>query len=95
MGNGGLGMCDETERTDTREEVVCRELQRRADEITSLVIASDLPAIDVVIRICRLKEFVEAHMPGRTALFERIYGSRFRRLWDQFRAKSEGALPEW
>ena len=88
-------MCAGLSQTDPEEELACRELQRRADGITSLIVASDWPAIDVVIRIRKLKEFVEMRMPDRTDLFEIVYGSRFKRLWGQFRAQGEGPLPEW
>lgn len=80
---------------DAGEEETYRELQRRADRIGSLIVASDYPAIDVVIEIRKLREFAERRFPGRTALFERIYESRFKRLWEQFRAGSGDSLPEW
>ena len=72
-----------------------RELQRRADEIARLIVATDYPAIDVVIQIRKLKEEVETNFPGKRRLFERIYESRFRRLWQQFRDEEAGPLPEW
>ena len=77
------------------EEELHRELQRRADHISSLIVASDYPAIDVVIEIRKLRDFAEEHFPGRTGLFHRIYESRFKRLWEQFRAQSGESLPEW
>jgi hypothetical protein len=77
------------------EEERYRKLQRRADRICSLIVASDYPAIDVVIQIRKLRSFAEEHFPDRMRLFERIYESRFRRLWEQFRADSGEELPEW
>ncbi len=71
------------------------ELQRRADRISSLIVASDYPAIDVVIEIRKLRDFAEEHFPGRMYLFEGIYGKRFRRLWEQFRSSSGEELPDW
>ena len=85
----------ESQRADSEEEHAYRELQRRADRIASLIVASDWPGIDVVIQIRKLKQFVERRMPGRTGLFEIIYESRFKRLWQQFRAEGEGDLPDW
>ena len=82
-------------RADRQQKLACRELQREADSIGSLIVASDYPAIDIVIQIGRLKEFVEAQFPDRVWLFELIYGSRFRRLWEQFRPEGQGALPDW
>jgi hypothetical protein len=76
-------------------EEECRRLQRRADEISRLIVATDYPAIDVVIQIRTLKEYVEKEFPGRRKLFERIYESRFRRLWEQFRQEKSGMLPDW
>ena len=70
-------------------------VQRRADRIVSLIIASDYPAIDIVIEIRRLHRYVEDHMPEKVRLFEMVYESRFRRLWAQFRQDDEGPLPEW
>jgi hypothetical protein len=70
-------------------------MKRRADRISSLIVASDYPAIDVVIEIRKLREFAEEHFPGRLDLFDRIYGSRFRRLWGQFRPGAGDELPEW
>ena len=79
----------------TDEERRYRELQRRADRVSFLIVASDLPAIDVVIEIRNLREFAQENFPDRVALFERIYESRFRRLWEQFRSDSGEGLPEW
>jgi hypothetical protein len=80
---------------EAEEERVCRELQRRADRISSMIVAGDYPGIDVTIQVAKLRGYVEAHLPGREPLFEMIYGSRFRRLWEQFRGPEEGVLPDW
>lgn len=72
-----------------------RELQRRADRVSSLIVSSDYPGIDVVIEIRKLREFVEEHFPDRMDLFEKVYESRFKRLWEQWRPASGGELPEW
>ena len=77
------------------EERRYRALQRGADRVCSLIVASDYPAIDLVIEIGKLREFVERHFPGREALFEMIYGSRFRRLWRQFRPGETCDLSGW
>jgi len=80
---------------DARDEQTYRELQRQADSICSLIVASDYPAIDVVIKIRQLREFARAHFPDRMRVFEMVYESRFRRLWEQFRDESGEPLPEW
>ena len=66
-----------------------RQMQRRADRICSLIVASDYPAIDLLIEARRLKGFAVEHFAGRQRLFERVYGARFRRLWGQFRPDTE------
>jgi len=82
-------------RADEEEEELYRELQGRADRLCSLIAESDYPAIDVVIEIRKVREFAEDHFPDRMDLFEKIYESRFKRLWEQFRAGSGETLPEW
>ena len=77
------------------EEERYRELRRLADHISSLIVSSDYPGIDVVIEIRKLREFVEEHFPDRMDLFEKVYESRFKRLWEQWRATSGEELPEW
>ena len=70
-------------------------LQREADRISSLIVASDYPAIDIVIAIRGLRDFVQDRFPDRVSFFEMVYESRFRRLWEQFRRDAEGPLPAW
>ncbi len=77
------------------DESIEKNLRREADRISSLIVASDYPAIDIVIEIRNLREYVEENMPDRVDLFEMIYESRFKRLWHQFREEEEGGLPEW
>ena len=82
-------------RVHADDEESYRELQRRADRICSLIVASDYPAIDIVIGIRQLRDFAESRFPDRLVLFEMVYESRFRRLWKQFRQDSEEPLPDW
>ncbi|MEN8007809.1 MAG: hypothetical protein ABFS42_12390 [Candidatus Krumholzibacteriota bacterium] len=63
-----------------------QDLQRRADRICSLIVASDYPDIDIDIEIHNLRQWCEKHIPARRDLFEIIYVNRFRRLRDQFRS---------
>jgi len=72
-----------------------RKLKREADRISSLIIASDYPAIDIVIEIRNLRAYVSENMPDKLQLFEMVYESRFKRLWEQFREEEKGPLPEW
>ncbi|MCD6416154.1 MAG: hypothetical protein J7M08_05600 [Planctomycetes bacterium] len=72
-----------------------RELQRRADRISSLILTTDCPAVDVAIQVRKLRQFVRRRLPDRVALFEMVYESRFRRFWEQFRPGADGPLPQW
>ena len=59
-------------------------LQREADRIAVLILSTDLPQIDIVIQVEKLRELCEELFPGRDDLFEMIYASRFERLREQF-----------
>jgi predicted house-cleaning noncanonical NTP pyrophosphatase (MazG superfamily) len=62
-----------------------REIQREADRICSLIVASDYPEIDIELMKAALREKVEEYFPDGLDLYEMIYESRFRRLKEQFR----------
>ncbi|MCX7765636.1 MAG: hypothetical protein N2246_02890 [Candidatus Sumerlaeia bacterium] len=68
-----------------RRDFFADELQRRADRITSLILFSDLPWVDIAIEIQNLREWCEEHDPEKVDLFDYIYLSRFQRLWEQWR----------
>jgi hypothetical protein len=68
-----------------REEDAYRELQRAADRISFLIVATDYPRIDVEIERRNLRDLCRRLFPDKLGLFEIIYEARFRRLWDQFR----------
>lgn len=61
-----------------------QELQRRADRITSLILYSDYPDVDIDIEIQKLRRWCGEHLPERLELFELVYVSRYRRLRQQF-----------
>jgi hypothetical protein len=65
------------------------QLSRLADRVSVLILRDDYPEIDVVIEIENLRETAREMFPGREQLFEMIYVSRFRRLWEQFRRRGE------
>lgn len=65
------------------------ELARQADRVSVLVLRDDYPEIDVILAIEGLRQVAEGLFPGREDLFEMVYVSRFRRLWDQFRRRGE------
>jgi hypothetical protein len=68
-----------------REEAAYRELQRAADRIAFLIVATDYPQVDIEIERRNLRELCRRLFPDRLELFGMVYESRFRRLWDQFR----------
>ena len=58
-------------------------LHRRADAITSRILYSDEPMIDIEIAINELREYVADRWPTRVWLFDAIYEARWQRLQDQ------------
>jgi len=62
-----------------------QEIQREADRICSVIVASDYPDIDIELMTGALREKVEEYFPDGLDLYEMIYESRFRRLREQFR----------
>jgi hypothetical protein len=65
------------------------ELQRMADRVCTLILSSDLPAIDIEIEKNKVRERCLELYPDREQLYEMVYESRFQRLWDQFRAEED------
>ena len=68
-----------------QDRELARELRRRADRISSLILTSDYPDVDLDLAIGGLRAWVREHLPERLELFEMVYASRFRRLREQFR----------
>ena len=62
-------------------------IKRMADRISSLIVASDYPLVDIEIEMERLKEKCAELFPDSLHLYHLIYESRFKRLWVQFRNK--------
>jgi len=62
-------------------------IKRMADRISSLIVASDYPLVDIEIEMERLKEKCSELFPDKVHLYHMIYESRFKRLWEQFRDK--------
>jgi len=59
--------------------------QRKADKIAFLIVASDYERIDVELEKAELREEAARLFPDKLDLYDMIYESRFRRLWEQFR----------
>ena len=72
-----LALCDEDEQV--------RRLQQQADRICEMIVSSDVPQIDIEIQQTKLREEVARAFPDKQALYQLLYESRFRRLWQQFR----------
>lgn len=60
-------------------------LQRKADRLSALIVASDYPDVDIDVEIAALRRWCREQLPDRLELFEMVYVSRFNRLRAQFR----------
>jgi hypothetical protein len=69
-----------------------RRFQQQANDIARLILNTDLPWIDIEIQIARLRREAQRLFPRKADLFELVYVSRFRRLWEQWR-ESGSELP--
>ncbi|MDI6774172.1 MAG: hypothetical protein QME60_02080 [Verrucomicrobiota bacterium] len=74
-----------------RENRNLRAFRRQADDISCLILNTDLPWVDIEIRIEKLRQEARRLFPQRMDLFERVYERRFQRLWRQWR---EGGEPD-
>jgi len=68
---------------------LAEELQREADKIYNLILHSDVDWIDIEIQISNLLFFDDAATTEKVELFDAIYGSRFVRLWEQWRLEGD------
>ncbi|MCX5674205.1 MAG: hypothetical protein NTX87_04285 [Planctomycetota bacterium] len=69
------------------------ELSRQSDRIVNLILYSSLPRVDIEIQIEQFREECLRRYPGSEDLFEMVYASRFRRIWQQWekeRPQDEG-----
>ena len=66
-----------------------RELQRRADRVCALIVATDYPVVDVWIEAAKVRDFAAEHFPERMDLFAMIYEARLLRLLQQCRPAGE------
>lgn len=67
------------------EDEAVRQLQRQADRICELIVSGEVPLVDIEIQQAALREAVLRLFPDKQALYQMVYESRFRRLWQQFR----------
>ena len=79
------------EELRVRLEALCEEdeaahaLQRQADRICEMIVSEHAAPIDIEIQQAALREAFAKAFPDKQALYQLIYESRFRRLWQQFR----------
>ena len=71
------------ERAEARARGDIGDLRRRADRITSMILHSDVPSVDIEIARNELREYVRQSFPDRVDLFEMVYEARWRRLAEQ------------
>ena len=67
------------------EDEAVRALQRQADRICGMIVSGDVPQIDIEIQQAALRETIARTFPDKQGLYQLLYESRFRRLWQQFR----------
>jgi hypothetical protein len=65
-------------------------LKRKADRVTSLILFSDAPREWISREMVAVRAYCMRELPDRLDLFERIYASRWERLWREFRRPSGG-----
>ena len=88
--NASAGMAaEEVEEARRVARQKMERLRRAADRVCSLILISDYPEIDVEIEKAKVRRLAEELFPSRMDLYEMIYESRFRRLWEQFRSNPE------
>ena len=67
------------------EDEAVKRLQRHADRISEMIVVGETPLIDIEIQQAALREEAARLFPEKHALYQLLYESRFRRLWQQFR----------
>ena len=65
-------------------EQAYRRLQRRADRLCFLIVASAVSEREINIERLYLRTEVARLFPDKLAFYDMIYESRFRRMWEQF-----------
>ena len=67
------------------EDEAVRALQKQADRISEMIVSGDGLPVDIEIQQAALREAVARVFPEKQALYQLLFESRFRRLWQQFR----------
>jgi hypothetical protein len=66
------------------------ELAREAERIVTLILHTNMPRVDIEIQIENFREECQRRYPGSDLLFEMVYASRFRRIWEQWSQERPG-----
>ena len=61
------------------------EIQSAASRICQMILDDSCAEVDIEIAKEKLKERVAELFPDKITVYEMVYESRFKRLWDQFR----------
>ena len=67
------------------EDDAIRALQRDADRICRMIVEGDVAQIDIEIQQARLRAAAAHTFPEQQGLYQLLFDTRFRRLWQQFR----------
>ena len=73
-------------------EQAYRKFQRRVDRLCFLIVATDCAEREINIERLFLRTEAARLFPDKFHLYEMLYESRFRRLWEQFRAPCPPAV---
>ncbi|MBI3089980.1 MAG: hypothetical protein HYY96_04885 [Candidatus Tectomicrobia bacterium] len=84
-------MGDNHEHARRAEEQKLRQLRTATERVCTLILLTDMPAVDIAIERQEARELCAELFPDRLDLYDLIYESRFDRLWEQFRDPEEGS----
>jgi len=71
-------------KPDQKYREALEEMARESDRIVNLILHTNMPRVDIDIQIENLRDACTRRYPGSEELFEMIYASRFRRIWEQW-----------
>lgn len=74
---------------DIQDQEQFDEIQKSADDISAKIVSGEYSRVDFEIAKEKLRQRCEEYFPQKMYLFDMIYESRFKRLWEQFRNESE------
>lgn len=61
------------------------EIQREASQICQMILDESIAKVDIEIAQAKLRDRVAELFPDKVSVYEMVYESRFKRLWEQFR----------